>query len=156
VPDQTSPFQFRRAVLALNAGPTDELVVRMGCQLAKPVKAELVALHVVEVDWTRELSDDISSGNEGAAAVLDMAEITGERLGVAVTGQLIQARDIGAAIVDEAAELDADLILVGLPYRTRFGGDFALGATVPYILQNAGSPVVVVREAIATSESRRG
>ena len=38
---------------------------------------------------------------------------------------------MGPALVDEAAERDADLLVVGLPYRKRFGGDFALGAPFP-------------------------
>ena len=38
------------------------------------------------------------------------------------------------------------MIIVGLPFRTRFGGDFAIGRTIPYILQNAPCEVCVVRE----------
>ena len=59
---------------------------------------------------------------------------------------LVQARDVGAAIVDEAVERGADLLIVGLPYRKRFGGDFAIGRTVPYVLKNAPCAVWVVRE----------
>ena len=44
---------------------------------------------------------------------------------------LLQARDVGAALVDEASERGADLLVLGLPYRKRFGGDFAIGRTVP-------------------------
>jgi len=42
----------------------------------------------------------------------------------------------------------------GLPYRKRFGGDFALGTTLPYVLQNAPGQVLVVRESVAASEQR--
>ena len=65
---------------------------------------------------------------------------------------LLQARDVGAAIVDEATERGADLLVVGLPYRKRFGGEFAIGRTIPYILQNAPCAVWVVRDPI-TEES---
>jgi nucleotide-binding universal stress UspA family protein len=68
------------------------------------------------------------------------------------TGQWLQARDVGAAIVDETTERGADLLVVGLPYRKRFGGEFAIGRTVPYILQNAPCAVWVVRDPI-TEES---
>ena len=50
---------------------------------------------------------------------------------------LLQARDVGAALVDEASERGADLIVLSLPYRKRFGGDFAMGRTVPYCFKNA-------------------
>ncbi len=59
---------------------------------------------------------------------------------------LLQARDVAAAIVDEATERGADLLVTGLPYRKRFGGEFAIGRTIPYILQNAPCSVWVVRE----------
>jgi nucleotide-binding universal stress UspA family protein len=59
---------------------------------------------------------------------------------------LLQARDVGAALVDEATERGADVLVVGLGYRKRFGGDFAIGRTVPYVLKNAPCAVWVLRE----------
>jgi nucleotide-binding universal stress UspA family protein len=151
---QTLTAPFRRAVLGLNGGPTDALVVKLGCQLAKPYKAELIALHIVEVDWTHDLGEDVASESEQASAVLDLAEGIAEKYQIALQAELLQARDVGAAIVDEATELHADLIVLGLAYRKKFGGDFALGRTVPYVLQNAPCGVIVVREPIASSEAR--
>jgi nucleotide-binding universal stress UspA family protein len=78
--------------------------------------------------------------------VLDTAETVAEHLHGTITPVLVQARDVGAAIVDETVERAADLLVVGLPYRKRFGGDFAIGRTVPYILKNAPCAVWVVRE----------
>ena len=43
---------------------------------------------------------------------------------------------------------------MGLPYRKKFGGDFAIGRTVPYVLQNAPCQVLVLREPIADQEAR--
>ena len=149
MPDSALPVPFRKAVLALNGGPTDELVVHLGCQLAKPANAELVAVHVVEVDWRHELSESMTQQSEAASAVLDMAEGIAERYKVKLSADLLQAREVAAALVDESIELAADAIVIGLPYRTRFGGDFALGGTIPYIFQNAPCQVIVVREQVA-------
>lgn len=137
---------FKRAVLGLNGASTDPVVVRLGCQLAKPYGAELIAMHIVEVDWRHDLAEDMASRSEDASAILDMAEAIAEKHGLAIKTDLLQARDVGAALVDESAELAADLILLGLPYRKRFGGDFALGQTVPYVLETAPCQVLVVRE----------
>jgi len=139
---------FHKAALALNGGPTDELVVTLGCQLAKPAMAELVAIHVIEVDWSHELSDELTEENEAASAVLDQAEGIAERFKVKISGDLLQAREVAAALVDEAIEIGADAIILGLPYRKRFGGDFAIGRTIPYCLKNAPCTVWVVREPI--------
>lgn len=144
---------FARAVVGLNGGPTDDLVVQMACQLARPSKAELVAVHVVEVDWTHDLAEDIA-GRDDALAILDRAEAIAGQHKVQLQSELLQARDVGAALVDEAIELGADALFLGLPFRKRFGGDFALGTTLPYVLQNAPGQVIVVREAMATSEDR--
>jgi nucleotide-binding universal stress UspA family protein len=137
---------FTKAALALNGGPTDELVVALGCQLARPGPAELVAIHVIEVDWSHELSDELTEENEAASAVLDRAEGIAEKFHVKITGDLLQAREVAAALVDEAIELGVDAIILGLPYRKRFGGDFAIGATIPYVFQNAPCQVIVARE----------
>jgi nucleotide-binding universal stress UspA family protein len=151
MPDGSVRTPFKKAVLGLNGGPTDELVVHFGCQLAKPASAELVAVHVIEVDWRHELSDEMAAENEAASAVLDLAEGIAERYRVKLSGDLLQAREVAAALVDEAIELRADAIIVGLPYRQRLGGDFALGDTIPYIFQNAPCQVIVVREPVADS-----
>ena len=103
------------------------------------------------------------TGRDGIhGATFSSAELTHEsetrsggavQIGNAITEKmlldvLLQARDVGAALVDEAAERQADLLVVGLAYRRRFGGDFAIGRTVPYVLKNAPCAVWVVREPI--------
>jgi nucleotide-binding universal stress UspA family protein len=77
-----------------------------------------------------------------------MAESVADELRQTLDPVLLQARDVGAALVDEASERDADLLVMGLPYRKRFGGDFAIGRTIPYVLKNAPCSVWVVREPI--------
>ena len=142
---------FRRAVLALNGGSSDGRIVRLAAEYARHAKAELVAVHVVEIDWTLPLDADIAGRSEEVQRVLDMAESVAEDYRIALEPVLLQARDVGAAIVDEATERGADLLIVGLPYRKRFGGEFAIGRTIPYILQNAPCAVWVVRDPIEES-----
>ncbi|MEA2610801.1 MAG: hypothetical protein QOG32_527 [Chloroflexota bacterium] len=137
---------FRRAVVALNGGPSDERIIRLVADQARHSKAELIAVHVVEIDWTLPLDADIAGRSEEVQRILDIAESVAEDYKVRLEPVLLQARDVGAAIVDEAMERDADLLVVGLPYRKRFGGEFAIGRTIPYILQNAPSAVWVVRD----------
>ncbi len=144
---------FRRAVLALNGGPSDARIIRLAAMHAKFSKAELVAVHVVEIDWTLPLDADIAGRSEEVQQVLDVAEAVAEEWKQTMEPVLLQARDVGAAIVDEAVERDADLIVLGVPFRTRFGGDFAIGRTIPYVLQNAPCTVWVVREPMSEEAS---
>jgi nucleotide-binding universal stress UspA family protein len=155
MPELMPRVPFSKAVLALNGGPTDELVIHLGCQLAKGTNAELIAIHVIEVDWRHELSEEMSLENEAASALLDMAEGIAEQYKVKLNGDLLQAREVAAALVDEAIEVGADAIIVGLPYRQRFGGDFQIGDAIPYIFKNAPCQVIVVREPVASSTERQ-
>ena len=139
---------FRRAVIALSGGPSDGRIVRLAIDLARPYKSKLVAVHVVEIDWTMPIDADVAGRSEAVQRILDIAEETAEENHYSVEAVLLQARDVGAALVDEAAEREADLLVLGLPYRTRFGGDFAIGRTIPYCLKNARCTVWVVREPI--------
>jgi nucleotide-binding universal stress UspA family protein len=151
MPD-TDPPVFRRAVVALNGGPSDARMVHLVVTLATK-GAELIAVHVVEIDWTLPLDADIAGRSEEIQHVLDSAEAIAEAHKMVMEPVLLQARDVGAAIVDEATERGADLLVLGLPYRKRFGGDFEIGRTVPYILQNAPCAVWVVREPMSEEPS---
>jgi nucleotide-binding universal stress UspA family protein len=144
---------FRRAVVALNGGPSDERIIRLAVAQAARTKAELIAVHVVEIDWTLPLDTDVASGSEDVQRVLDSAEAIAESHKLSIEPVLLQARDVAAAIVDEATERGADLLVVGLPYRKRFGGEFAIGRTIPYILQNAPCTVWVVREPMSEEQA---
>jgi nucleotide-binding universal stress UspA family protein len=139
---------FRRVVIAVSGGPSDDRIVRLVSEQARFTKAEIIAVHVLEIDWTLPLSD-IAGNSDEVQRVLDSAEAIAEESKVQLQPVLLKARDVGAAIVDEAVERGADLLVVGLPYRKRFGGEFAIGRTIPYILQNAPCAVWVVRDPIS-------
>ncbi len=139
-------YTYSRLVVALNGGTSDARIVRLAAEIARDNKAELIAIHVVEIDWTLPLDADIAGRSEEVQRVLDVAETVAESSKQRLEPVLLQARDVGAAIVDEASERGADLIVLGVPFRTRFGGEFAIGRTIPYVLQNAPCTVWVVRE----------
>jgi nucleotide-binding universal stress UspA family protein len=149
VPEALTP-PFTRVVIALNGGSSDARIVRLaaGLAYAKATNVELIAVHVVEIDWTLPLDADVAGQSEEAQRVLDQAESVAEAAKARLEPVLLQARDVGAALVDEASERGADLLVTGLPYRKRFGGDFVIGRTIPYVLKNAPCAVWVVREPI--------
>jgi nucleotide-binding universal stress UspA family protein len=144
---------FQRALIALNGGPSDARIVHLVAESARATKSEVIAVHVVEIDWTLPLDADIAGRSEEVQRVLDSAETVAEESKVRLEPVLLQARDVGAAIVDEAVERDADLLVLGVPFRTRFGGEFAIGRTIPYVLQNAPCTVWVVREPMSEEAS---
>ena len=139
---------FRRAIIALAGGSCDDRIVTLAADLGRVTHGELVGVHVVEIGWSMPLDAEVASRSEEAQQILDHAELTAETLKAKLEPVLLQAREVGAALVDEATERAADLLVVGLPYRKRFGGEFAIGRTIPYVLKHAPCEVWVVREPI--------
>jgi hypothetical protein len=64
---------------------------------------------------------------------------------MSVETELLQARDVGPAIVDEGVERGCDIIVLGLPYKRRFG-EYSIGHTIGHVLKNSPSWVWIVRE----------
>lgn len=151
---ETHASAHRRALLALSGGTCDERIVHLAAELGRVAHAELIGVHVVEIGWSMPLDADVASRSEDAQRILDQAETAAERLKSSLEPVLLQARDVGAALVDEATERGADLLIVGLPYRKRFGGEFAIGRTIPYVLKHAPCEVWVVREPIPAEEPK--
>ena len=61
-----------------------------------------------------------------------------------IEAEILQARDAGPAVVQEAVQREVDAIVVGLHYKRRYGA-FSLGKTIPYILKNSPCPVLLWR-----------
>ena len=129
------------------AATVDERIVRLVMDLARPFHAAVVAVHVVEIDWTLPLDANVAGMREEAQRVLDMAEAAGRACtGCRSRRSSCRPATSGPRSSTRPRSVDADLLVLGLPYRKRFGGDFAIGRTVPYVLKNAPCAVWVARE----------
>jgi nucleotide-binding universal stress UspA family protein len=126
---------------------TDSTTIALAAQTAKRTKGRVYAIYIIEVRRTLPLDADLVEERQQADAILDTAEQLAEEWGQELETEILQARDIGTAIVEEAIEAGADLILMGVPYRRKFG-EFDLGKTVPHVLKNAPCEVWVCREPI--------
>lgn len=131
--------------MAVGGQKVDEETVRMACRMAKARGAKLYAVHVIEVNRALPLSAPVEHLVEHGEGVLEQFEQLAAQAGMDAETEMVQARDTGPAIVGEAEEWGADTIVMGLPYKRRFG-EFFLGKTVPYVLKNAPCRVVLFRE----------
>ncbi|MDQ4034411.1 MAG: universal stress protein [Chloroflexota bacterium] len=102
-------------------------------------------LHVIEVPFDQTLDAQDEAAVARAEEVLSRAEELLNAKGVPTRTSTVQARAAGPAIVDDANELGADLIVMGLRYKKRFGGQWDAGRTVPYVMRNSTAPVWCLR-----------
>jgi nucleotide-binding universal stress UspA family protein len=113
--------------------------------LAGRTGVEVALLHVIEVPFERTLDAEDEAAVVRADEILSRAEAMLAEKGVAARTSTVQARAAGPAIVDDANELAADLIVMGLRYKKRFGGQWDAGRTVPYVMRNSTAAVWCLR-----------
>jgi nucleotide-binding universal stress UspA family protein len=141
-------MDVHKILVPVSGDPSDEQAVRMACTLAKRHKARVYIVHVVEVARNLPVGSPEPSAVDQGESILRRMEAVGKEEKCPVEAELLQAREAGPAVVEEAIQRQADLIIMGMEYRRRHG-EFNLGATVPYVLKNAPCRVWLAREPIA-------
>lgn len=140
-------MKLRKILVGVNGNVTDREAVTLACQLAKKEKGKVFAIYVIEVRRTLPLDAEIEPEIGKGEEVLDRAQRAAEEAGYEIETELLQAREVGPAVVDEAVERGVDLVIVGLTYKKRFG-EFNLGRVAPYVLKNAPCRVWLCREPV--------
>jgi APA family basic amino acid/polyamine antiporter len=135
--------EFRRVLVPMKLGPIGEEMVATAVALAKERQAEVIALFVIRVPLEEALDAPLHEQEEQAAASLAEAALLGEEHGVRVEQVNVRARSIGKAIVEQAAERGADLIVLGSSPRWRRQSTI-FSPTVDYVLHSAPCEVLVV------------
>ena len=138
-------MQFKRILIALSGTAVDPDVVRLAAALAKPGKAQVVAVHVIEVRWNLALDAVLDEELERGEQLLEGAAKIGQQAGIQLETEVLQAREAAAAIVDSARERQCDLIIIGMPYRRRLGRVY-VGRTVQTVYVKAPCAVLAYRQ----------
>jgi nucleotide-binding universal stress UspA family protein len=138
-------MEFKKILVPVGGTEADEEAMKLACRLAKKDKGKIWAFCVVAVKRALPLDAEIDSEIQSAEDVLDHVERVAEEEDCEVETDVLQARDAGPAIIDEAVERGVDLILMGIKYKRRFG-QFSLGNVVPYVLKNAPCPVILYQQ----------
>jgi basic amino acid/polyamine antiporter, APA family len=134
---------YQRILVPMKTGPIGEEVLATAIRLAEEQGSALNALHVIRVPLDQPLEAPLYDEEERAHASLAEAKQLGAEHGVDVEGRIVRARALGGAIVDEAVERGADLIVMGSAPRWRRQSRF-FSPTVDYVLRRAPCEVMVV------------
>jgi len=138
-------------LVPINGKPSDEDALQVAFAFARKTKIKVTAVHVVEVKRALPLDMDLATETTQGEQLLERIEEFAQHNACHIEAELLQARSAGVAVVDAAYHLKADLIIMALPFRSRFG-EFNLGETSNYILNHATCRVWLVRDSYDTME----
>lgn len=135
-------MEFSKILVPVNGTAVDDEAVKLACSLARKTKGKIWAVYIIAIRRTLPLEAEIEPEIGRAEQILDHAESVAEEQDYEIETDLLQAREAGPTIIDEAVERQADLILMGIEYKRRFG-QFSLGDVVPYVLRSAPCRVIL-------------
>ncbi|TET25629.1 MAG: universal stress protein [Dehalococcoidia bacterium] len=141
-------MEFHKILVPVVGTKADEEAIRLACRLAKKDKGKIYTVYVLTVKRALPIDAEIKSEIRKAEGLLDQMESCAEEQDYEIETDLLQAREAGPAIIDEAVERETDLILMGVIYKRRFG-QFSLGDVVPYVLKNAPCRVILYHQPTA-------
>ena len=136
----------------------DEKALLLAGELAKPNKAAVEVIYVIEVDHALPLDVELAQETARAERLLKNVERLGREMKCPIEATMLQAREAGPAVVRAAVEGGCDMIVLHMAYKRQFGA-FTLGQSIPYILENAPCQVILCRDAMnldAGNGSARG
>ena len=134
--------------MSVTGTEADEEAIKLACRLTKRNKGRICAVYVITIERTLPLDAEMVPEIKKAEGILDHMEIVADEENCEIVTDILQAREAGLAIVDEAVEREVDLIVMGVTYGTRFG-QFSLGNVVPYVLKNAPCRVILYHQPTA-------
>jgi len=145
-------MEFHKILVPVAGTEADKGAVELANRLlAKKNKGEICAVYGISIERALPLDAEVESEIGKAEDILNHVESIAEEQGYKIETDLLQAREVAPAIVDEAIEREVDLILIGVTYKRRFG-EFSLGNVVPYVLKNAPCRVILYHQHTPTAE----
>jgi nucleotide-binding universal stress UspA family protein len=142
---QSVPAETIRSILVvLDGRPASSYALGIACETARRLHAAIFGLHVVEVPRSLPVDAEMSADLERGEEIIGVAEKAAARYDLRLTGNILQARQAGSAVVDEAAALGVDAVVIGLEYH-RPHGRYEIGQMPLYVVENALAQVWLVR-----------
>lgn len=135
-------MNLARILVPVTGTQADEEAIELACRLAKQEKGEIHVVYIITMKRNLPLDTEIETEIQKAEDILAGIEKVAAAENYRVDTEVLQAREAGPAIVNEAAEREVDLILMGIAYKVRFG-EFSLGEVAPYVLKNSPCRVIL-------------
>ncbi len=135
--------EYRTIVVPILRTAESEEALVAAARLAAERRATIAIVRVLEVPLELPLDVALPEEEQEANRELDDAQALVESYGVRAVARLKRARSAGPAIVEEARQRNAELVVVGAPRRRGRSGAPLFGRTVEYVLKASPSRVLV-------------
>ena len=145
---------FNKVLAVVTGSAADEGVLAHAASLVRPVKGRLHVLYVIEVDRGLPVDAEIGPAAAKGEDILQRTEGIVHLASSDFDAHMVQARELGPAVVAEAVAREVDALVVGTEFKSSYGA-FTIGADIPFILENAPCLVVLRREAPPQRSRRR-
>ena len=97
-------MEFKRILVPINGTKIDEEVIELACRLARRSRGKVYVTYVIQLERTLPLDAEVRSEVDRGEESLDAAECCAENCDYEVSTDLLQARAVGPALVNEAVE----------------------------------------------------
>ena len=120
---------------------TDDEVTRVSCALAKLNNEKLKMVFVITIDRKLPIDKEVRESTAIAENSLQNMEKLAKELRVKQSGEIIQARFQGSAVVQQIDEIGASTVVIGLPQRKPYDQG-KVSESINYLYDNANCVVV--------------
>jgi APA family basic amino acid/polyamine antiporter len=134
--------EYRSILLPIKPGKLADEMTATAFRLAAESGTSVVALYPIQVPLELPASAPMEAETREAERELREAVALGREYGVSVITRIVRTRNVGQAIVDEAARRRSEIIVMGAAQRKR-GSERMFGKVVDYVLRNATCRVMV-------------
>jgi nucleotide-binding universal stress UspA family protein len=137
---------WRRFLVPVNFDRVSLEAVHVAGAVAKTRRGTLHLVHVIEVGRSLPLNAELEQESRRAQQVIERARIAAADAGCSnVRTSIVQAREAGPALLEEARTQQVDVIVLGLPPFQGEDRPFAIGPTAEYLLRHAPCEVWLIR-----------
>lgn len=147
MPSPESTAHLRSIMVPVDGSHASLQAVALACDIARKNKGSVSVVHVIEVKRTMPLDAELEGEAAAGEEILTQAARVAREQDFDVDSEILQAREASHAIVDEAIERGADLIILGMEYKQPFG-EFQLGRVIQYVMRSAPCEVWVCRHPV--------
>ena len=138
-----------RILVPFDGGPASSYALEVACCTAAGTGDEVHGVYVTRIPYQLPMDAEIPGERERAEQIFEQAHAIADRYGACLVTVIVEARELGPAIVEAARS--CDIIMIGPRPRRRLLGRFLFGRTLRYVMAHAPCQVLIGYEPPATA-----